>query len=164
MPPQAVRIGAQIIPSVSGCHKVFVRTPLLQVIKLSDGVQRLPRQVTRNVHGAARSFLEVGEQSAQTAKGEALPAWCMLCAHCLESELLMLTSCSRPLLQGLLEAAWALTRLCLRCTGGKPRFTKGAYVLGKIVWGKGERLTLVAADCLASELSRARMGLFRHGQ
>ena len=34
----------------------------------------------------------------------------------------------------------ALTRLCLHAAGGKPRFAKGAYVLGKIVWGKGEQL------------------------
>ena len=82
---------------------MLLKTSLLQVIKLSDGVQRLPRQVTKNVHGAARSFLEVGEQSAQIAKSEARSAWCMPGAHCLERELLMPT-CSRPLLQGLSAA------------------------------------------------------------
>ena len=128
------------------------------MIKLSDGVQRLPRQVTQNVHGAARSFLEVGEQSAQTAKSEAKSAWCMPCAHC---ELSMPT-CSRPLLQGLLAAARGADRWCLHAAGGKPRFTKGAYVLGKIVWGKGEQLSVVATDCLAPRLSRACMGLFRN--
>ena len=57
----------------------------------------------------------------------------------------------------------AMTPLCLHCAGGKPRFIKGAYVLGKIVWGKGEQLSAAAADCLAPRLSTACMGLSRHG-
>jgi digalactosyldiacylglycerol synthase len=56
------------------------------VIKLSDAVQRLPRQTTQFVHGAAGVFLEIGSASAK-----------------------------RP----------------------APRFTRGAYCLGKVVWGKG---------------------------
>eukprot|EP00891_Asterochloris_glomerata_P002916 jgi/Astpho2/2916/Aster-01063 len=96
--------GPAVCPLVHGLVSALCGIHCHKVIKLSDGVQRLPRQVTRNVHGAARSFLEVGEQSAQTA------------------------------------------------TGGKPRFTKGAYVLGKIVWGKGweELLELLAAHCAAT--------------
>lgn len=62
------------------CHKV---------VKLSDTVQKLPRQVTSNVHGVAQCFLDVGRQSAATA------------------------------------------------AEGKKPFSKGAYCLGKIVWGKG---------------------------
>ncbi|KAK9817001.1 hypothetical protein WJX72_008108 [[Myrmecia] bisecta] len=60
-----------------------------KVIKLSDTVQTLPRQVTQNVHGAARGFLDVGRAKAQAA------------------------------------------------AEGKPCFAKGAYHLGKVVWGKG---------------------------
>ena len=33
-----------------------------QVIKLSDAVQKLPRQVTCNVHGVGSNFLAVGRQ------------------------------------------------------------------------------------------------------
>ena len=58
----------------------------VQVIKLSDAVQTLPRQVTSCVHGVAGAFVEVGVASA--------------------------------VIQG-------------------RRFQRGAYCLGKLVWGKG---------------------------
>lgn len=60
----------------------------MQVIKLSDAVQPLPRQATQYVHGAPECFLKIGDE----------------CSH---------------------ETA-----------DGKPHFTKGAYTLGKMVWGK----------------------------
>ena len=41
-----------------------------QVVKLSDTVQKLPRQVTCNVHGVAQCFLDVGTASAATAAGD----------------------------------------------------------------------------------------------
>jgi hypothetical protein len=61
-----------------------------KVIKLSDAVQKLPRQVTCNVHGVGSNFLAVGR-----ALRAPLP-------------------------------------------GAPPgrRFTKGAYFIGKAVWGK----------------------------
>lgn len=43
---------------------------VLQVVKLSDTVQSLPRQVTCNVHGVAQCFLDVGRDAAQQAAGE----------------------------------------------------------------------------------------------
>ena len=42
---------------------------VMQVVKLSDTVQTLPRQVTCNVHGVAQCFLDVGTASAATAAG-----------------------------------------------------------------------------------------------
>ena len=42
-----------------------------QVVKLSDTVQKLPRQVTSNVHGVAQCFLDVGRQTAAAAAGNA---------------------------------------------------------------------------------------------
>ncbi|KAK9861589.1 hypothetical protein WJX84_001177 [Apatococcus fuscideae] len=62
------------------CHKV---------IKLSDAVQSLPRQVTCFVHGVPPPFLEVGQQASKP---------------------------SQP---------------------GEPRFSKGAYFVGKLMWAKG---------------------------
>ena len=41
----------------------------LQVVKLSDTVQTLPRQVTCNVHGVAQCFLDVGRAAASQAAG-----------------------------------------------------------------------------------------------
>ncbi len=63
----------------------------MQVIKLSDAVQPLPREVTCCVHGAAPGFVDAGAAKARAPEGEA---------------------------------------------GGK-RFSKGAYCLAKVVWGKG---------------------------
>ena len=42
---------------------------VMQVVKLSDTVQTLPRQVTSNVHGVAQCFLDVGRASAAAAAG-----------------------------------------------------------------------------------------------
>jgi hypothetical protein len=56
----------------------------MQVVKLSDAVQDLPRQTTEFVHGVPHSFLEVGDKKAQ------------------------------PLEEG------------------APRFSKGAYFIGKV--------------------------------
>eukprot|EP00775_Hariotina_reticulata_P003919 gene3919-4173_t len=64
------------------CHKV---------VKLSDAVQKLPHQVTCNVHGVAGAFLDIGQVKA------------------------------------------------VKPPQGQQRFTKGAYFIGKAVWGKGYR-------------------------
>lgn len=60
----------------------------MQVIKLSDAVQDLPRQATQYVHGAPECFLRIGDDAAVPEADE------------------------------------------------EPRFSKGAYTLGKMVWGK----------------------------
>ena len=39
--------------------------PPLQVIKLSEAVQKLPRETTAFVHGVAQQFLIVGDQKAK---------------------------------------------------------------------------------------------------
>ena len=56
----------------------------VQVVKLSDAVQELPRSVTEFVHGVPDSFLKGGEAKAKAPKG------------------------------------------------GEPRFSKGAYFIGKV--------------------------------
>ncbi len=45
----------------------------MQVVKLSNTVQTLPRQVTSNVHGVAQCFLDVGRASAATPASECIP-------------------------------------------------------------------------------------------
>lgn len=65
----------------------FLSTPLcgcLQIVKLSDAVQDMPRSVTQFVHGVPGSFLAVGEAKAKPP------------------------------------------------SDGGPRFTKGAYFIGKV--------------------------------
>ena len=57
---------------------------LLQIVKLSDAVQELPRSVTEFVHGVPDSFLKVGVAKAKAPEG------------------------------------------------GEPRFSKGAYFIGKV--------------------------------
>lgn len=90
------------------CHKV---------IKLSDAVQRLPRQVTCNVHGVASCFLETGRRVAAARAAEEKEK---------EEE------------GG--EAAAAAGAANEAAAGeSTTTFSKGAYFIGKAVWGKGWR-------------------------
>eukprot|EP00951_Prasinocladus_malaysianus_P013005 scaffold97722_cov55-Prasinocladus_malaysianus.AAC.1 len=70
----------------------------VQVIKLSDAVQPLPRSVTCFVHGVSGKFLSVGDAAAAASDRSTV-------------------------------------------------FTKGAYFIGKAIWGKGywELLHLLGA-------------------
>ena len=74
----------------------------MQIIKLSDAVQELPRSVTEFVHGVPDSFLKVGEAKAKAPEA------------------------------------------------GAPRFSKGAYFIGKVCKGS-EGLMLSLPHWLASE-------------
>eukprot|EP00891_Asterochloris_glomerata_P001375 jgi/Astpho2/1375/Aster-06232 len=82
------------------CHKV---------IKLSEAVQKLPRETTAFVHGVAQQFLTVGDQKAQQLRA------------------------------------------------GEEPFTKGAYFIGKGVWGKGytELLDLLHEQRARGESSKS---------
>ena len=53
-------------------HLRFRQPPCLplQVVKLSDAVQQLPRQTTEFVHGVPNQFLDVGEKKAQQPDSE----------------------------------------------------------------------------------------------
>ena len=42
-----------------------LRLCLMQIVKLSDAVQDMPRSVTQFVHGVPESFLQVGEKKAK---------------------------------------------------------------------------------------------------
>jgi digalactosyldiacylglycerol synthase len=75
-----------------------------KVIKLSDAVQRLPRECTQFVHGVSPQFLEVGAEKSD---------------------------------------AYTMARDAARAGAAEPGakskqvWPRGAYFLGKLVWGKG---------------------------
>lgn len=52
----------------------------MQVVKLSDAVQPLPKQTTEFVHGVAESFLEVGRNKAEPPPEGGKR--CVDCTHC----------------------------------------------------------------------------------
>ena len=54
----------------SASDKFVTASWVVQVVKLSDAVQPLPRQTTAFVHGVPHSFIKVGEQKAQPAEGK----------------------------------------------------------------------------------------------
>ncbi|OUS43639.1 digalactosyldiacylglycerol synthase [Ostreococcus tauri] len=84
-----------------------------KVIKLSDAVQEFPKSTTMNVHGVSPIFLDVGAQKALEA-----------------------THANVDVVKGPLAS---VGRSATKKLGksNKPVFTKGAYFLGKVVWGKG---------------------------
>lgn len=89
----------------------------LQIVKLSDAVQPLPRQTTQFVHGVPESFLAVGQ-----AKGKPLE-------------------------------------------DGKPRFTRGAYFMGKVNTAGGVQKSACAggADRLGHDMMRVCVSLMSLG-
>ena len=84
-----------------------------KVIKLSDAVQEFPKSTTMNVHGVSPIFLDVGAKKAIEATKEK----------------------DVEMVKGPLASIGSASTKKKR--GKKPVFTKGAYFLGKVVWGKG---------------------------
>jgi len=103
------------------CHKV---------IKLSDAVQRLPRQVTCNVHGVASCFIEQGRRVAAAAAKEE------------EDE----AGGGERGGGGGGESAAAAADAADASPRSPATFSKGAYFIGKAVWGKGWRELLELLD------------------
>lgn len=105
---KALKFVNNVVSSVH-CHKV---------IKLSDAVQEFPKSTTMNVHGVSPIFLDVGAKKAEEATTRT-------------SDVDMvkgpLASIGRASTQRNIASAKADT----------PVFSKGAYFLGKVVWGKG---------------------------
>merc|ERR1712216_637254 len=83
------------------------------VIKLSDAVQEFPKSTTMNVHGVSPIFLDVGAKKAIEATKEK----------------------DVEMVKGPLASIGSASTKKKRSK--KPVFTKGAYFLGKVVWGKG---------------------------
>jgi len=98
-------------------NNVVSRVHCHKIIKLSDAVQEFPKSTTMNVHGVSPIFLDVGEKKAnearsRTAKSDAVEK-------------------SKKPLASIGQATSKASVI------EKPVFTKGAYFLGKVVWGKG---------------------------
>ena len=105
---KALKFVNNVVSSVH-CHKV---------IKLSDAVQEFPKSTTMNVHGVSPIFLDVGakkavEATTKTSGGDTVKG--------------PLASIGRA----------SATRKIASAKADKPVFSKGAYFLGKVVWGKG---------------------------
>jgi len=105
---KALRFVNNVVSSVH-CHKV---------IKLSDAVQEFPKSTTMNVHGVSPIFLDVGSKKAIEASKK-------------ESE-------NVEMVNGpLASIGRTAPKPKLASKASKPVFSKGAYFLGKVVWGKG---------------------------
>lgn len=85
-----------------------------KVVKLSDAVQRLPRQCTQFVHGVSPKFLEVGAEKSDAYRAATAPA-----------------AAAAP------AAASADVSRGEEASGASAVWPKGAYFLGKVVWAKG---------------------------
>ena len=104
---KALKFVNNVVSSVH-CHKV---------IKLSDAVQEFPKSTTMNVHGVSPIFLDVGARKAFEATSSKEDV---------------------DLVKGpVASIGRAATKKLGGKAGKKPVFTKGAYFLGKVVWGKG---------------------------
>ena len=105
---KALRFVNNVVSSVH-CHKV---------IKLSDAVQEFPKSTTMNVHGVSPIFLDVGSKKAIEASKK-------------QSE-------NVEMVNGPLASIGRTSpKPKLASKASKPVFSKGAYFLGKVVWGKG---------------------------
>lgn len=98
-------------------NNVVSRVHCHKIIKLSDAVQEFPKSTTMNVHGVSPIFLDVGEKKAKEAKAKT------------ES-----TAKGEKGKKPLASIGRSTSNAKL---AEKPVFTKGAYFLGKVVWGKG---------------------------
>lgn len=156
----------------------------LQVIKLSDAVQQLPRQVTCNVHGVAAAFLEVG----RAASARASPRFSKVGSHATLGLFVRLgvrarsrSACGRSgrrwvagwegsLLERGRPTSSQDCRSQRRRSCGRPRgplmAPQGAYFIGKAVWGKGYRelLTLMAAHALRAGVEACHLDVVGAGE
>ena len=85
-----------------------------KVVKLSDAVQRLPRQCTQFVHGVSPKFLEVGAEKSDAYRAAASAAAAAAAGG---------GGAKPPCSEAVADEAQVWPR--------------GAYFLGKVVWAKG---------------------------
>jgi digalactosyldiacylglycerol synthase len=136
--------GALKSAALRAVNELVCRVHCHKVVKLSDAVQRLPRETTQFVHGVPGAFLDVGraraaalarEHGAEAADAAAAPpaptapgggAAAFLAA--------LLPAPPRPA-----PGSGPATAAC---------FPKGAYFIGKAIWAKGytELLDLMEQD------------------
>mmetsp|Transcript_15959 Transcript_15959/g.47958 ORF Transcript_15959/g.47958 Transcript_15959/m.47958 type:complete len:560 (-) Transcript_15959:392-2071(-) len=107
--------GALAASVIARSTTLLTRSHCHKVIKLSDAIQPLPRSTTAFVHGVARGFLAVGRASAlQRGRNVNVDA-----AVSSESE------------------ASQADQMARADSKDEASFGKGAYFIGKAVWGKG---------------------------
>lgn len=109
---EAGQAAAHIIRRTTGW---LTRIHCHKVIKLSDAIQDLPRSVTQFTHGVASGFLEVGKASA-AQRGQLLGA---------------------PIQAAGDQQTDADSASQAPLADDEGSFDRGAYFIGKAVWGKG---------------------------
>ena len=147
-------------------NSVVSRVHCYKVIKLSDAVQEFPRSCTMNVHGVSPVFLDVGASKAAAKRVQ------LMCDDDDYENYEDALTNSEPQFASITSTTKAASSSpsSKRKTRKKKKessssdeangnegsvFTKGAYFLGKVVWGKGYHELL---DCVEKHNANAEYG------
>ena len=147
-------------------NSVVSRVHCHKVIKLSDAVQEFPRSCTMNVHGVSPVFLDVGASKAAAKRVQLMREDDELLDNVgltnSEPQFASITSTTKASSSSSsLSAAKRKKKKDINNNNNETNenersvFTKGAYFLGKVVWGKGYHELL---DCVEKHNANAEYG------